>query len=220
MNVLILGATGMVGSDVLAQCLDNDRIESVLSIARRNSRVDHPKLQEIVHNDFLDFTSLEEKLTNIDVVYYCLGVYQAQVSKAQFWEITVDYLEALIRALERTNKKVRFCLFSAQGASTKESSLLRFANAKGRAENVLTASELSEKYVFRPGFIMPGPASKRSPLYTKLFEPIYRLIPIIGIDAPELARVMIDVGLNGHEITVFENKDMRRYRNSDFNASG
>jgi hypothetical protein len=45
----------------------------------------------------------------------------------------------------------------------------------------------------------------------KLFAPVYRLFPMIGIDAPELARVMIDVGMNQHETTIIENKDMREY---------
>ena len=213
MNVLILGATGMVGGEVLAQCLANDEINTVLSIGRRKSGVEHPKLKEIEHSDFLDFTALETELAEVDVCFYCLGVYQAQVSKVQFWEITVDYLEALVRAFERANTNVRFCLFSAQGASTSEKNPIRFAKAKGRAENILLASELAEKYVFRPGFIMPGPESKNATLSAKLFAPLYRLLPIIGIDVPELARVIIDVGMNQHETTVFENRDMRAYGN-------
>ena len=58
----------------------------------------------------------------------------------------MDYLEAAVRAFERANKDVRFCLFSAQGASTSEKSPIRFARAKGRAENILFASSLSERY--------------------------------------------------------------------------
>jgi len=211
MRAAIFGATGMVGGEVLEQCLANYKIKSVLAIGRRKSGVEHSKLKEIEHNDFLDFTTVEDELADVDVCFYCLGVYQAQVSKAQFWEITVDYLEALVHAFERTNKNVRFCLFSAQGASSSEKSPIRFAKAKGRAENILLASELAEKYVFRPGFIMPQPESKNATMSAKLFAPVYRLFPMIGIDAPELARVMIDIGMNQHETTIIENKDMRQY---------
>ena len=211
MKVLILGATGMVGSEVLAQCLANDEIQNVLSIGRRKSGVCHTKLKEIEHDNFLDFSSLETKLAGFDVVFYCLGVYQAKVSKKQFWEVTVDYLEAFILVLERTNKNIRFCLFSAQGASTSEKSPIRFAKAKGRAENILLASGLAEKYLFRPGFIMPGPRSKNATMSAKLFEPFYRLFPMIGIDAPELARVMVDVGMKQHKSTIFENREMRAF---------
>lgn len=211
MKILILGATGMVGGEVLEQSLSNEKIQSVLTIGRRKSGVDHPRLKEVEHNNFLDYSNLGTKLKDVDVCFFCLGVYQAKVSKVQFWEITVNYIAALVSAFERTNKNVRFCLFSAQGASTSERSFIRFAKAKGRAENILLASELAEKYIFRPGFIMPGPQSKNATLSAKLFEPVYRLFPIIGIDAPELARVMIDVGLNAHELTIFENRDLRAF---------
>lgn len=212
MNVLILGATGMVGGELLAHCLAHEKITNVVSAGRRRSGVQHPKLKEIEHRDFLDYSALEATLAQADVCFHCLGVYQAQVSKAEFWRITVDYLEALVRAFERTNKEVRFCLFSAQGASRSERSPLLFARAKGRAETVLLASGLAEKYVFRPGYIMPGPRKRNSTLSMRLFEPIYRLFPRIGIDAPELARVMVDVGVNRHATTVFENRDLRAYR--------
>ncbi len=58
---------------------------------------------------------------------------------------------------------------------------------------------------------MPGPNSENSTLSAKLFQPIYRLFPVIGIDATELARVMIDVGMNQHKSIIFENSDMRAY---------
>jgi nucleoside-diphosphate-sugar epimerase len=214
MKALILGATGMVGSEVLTQCLSHDQLEHVLCVGRRSTDIEHPKLLEIEHGDFLNFSSLSADLENVDVVFYCLGVYQAKVSKKQFWKITVDYLDALVQVLERANNTMRFCLFSAQGASASEKSLIRFAKAKGRAENILLASRLEEKYIFRPGYIMPGPASKNVTISARLFEPIYRLVPVIGIDASELARVMIDVGINRHDMTIFENRDLRGYGNS------
>lgn len=210
-NVLIFGATGMVGSEVLAQCLAEESIDTVLTIGRRTAGVQHAKLREIEHDDFLDFSTLDTELSRMDLCIYCLGVYQAQVSKDQFWEITVAYLSALIDAFERSNRAVRFCLFSAQGASTSEKSPFRFAKAKGRAENILMASALSETHAFRPGFIMPGPSRKNATLSARLFEPIYRLFPGIGIDAPRLARVMIDVGIKGHDKVIFENRDLRAH---------
>jgi hypothetical protein len=50
----------------------------------------------------------------------------------------------LVGVFEQLNKNVRFCLFSAQGASPSEKSFIRFANTKGRAENTLLISNLTE----------------------------------------------------------------------------
>ncbi len=110
-------------------------------------------------------------------------------------------MAALVAAFERANPAVRFCLFSAQGASINEKSPFRFAKAKGRAEKVLTASTIADHFIFRPGYILSA----------KLFAPVYRLFPAIGIDAPALARVMVDVGVDGHTVSVLENRDLRRH---------
>jgi hypothetical protein len=53
MNALIMGATGMVGSEVLKYCLDAAQITNVLVLGRRSTRKTHPKLKEIEHENFL-----------------------------------------------------------------------------------------------------------------------------------------------------------------------
>jgi len=209
MKAIVFGATGMVGSEVLDICLRSDEIESVTTIGRRKTRIEHAKYRDIEHDNFLDYGSIGTNLSEIDICFYCLGVYQAQVSKEKFWEITVDYLAALTKALEQTGPDIRFCLMSAQGASPSERSLMRFANAKGRAEKLLLDSQLAEKFIFRPGYIKPGPKQSNMTLSAKAFEPLYRLFPAIGVDAIDLANAMVEVGLRGHEKTVLENRDLR-----------
>jgi nucleoside-diphosphate-sugar epimerase len=58
MKVVIFGATGMVGKGVLLECLDDARIERVLLVSRHPIDVSHPKLHDIVHQDFFDFVSI------------------------------------------------------------------------------------------------------------------------------------------------------------------
>ena len=55
-NALITGTTGMVGEGVLHECLLHPQVESVVVINRRPSGVTHPKLKEILHTDFFDFS--------------------------------------------------------------------------------------------------------------------------------------------------------------------
>ena len=57
-NVIMTGATGMIGSLVLRQCLERDDVERVTSLVRRPSGVGHAKLREIIHSDFTDFSGL------------------------------------------------------------------------------------------------------------------------------------------------------------------
>jgi N-acetyl-gamma-glutamylphosphate reductase len=52
LKVIITGATGMIGEGVLYECLNHPDIDSVLVITRSSTGYSHPKLTEIIHNDF------------------------------------------------------------------------------------------------------------------------------------------------------------------------
>ena len=74
MNVVLFGASGMVGQGVLLECLDDAGVKRVVSIVRRPTGVTHPKLTEIVHADFFDYTAIEASLRDADACFFCLGV--------------------------------------------------------------------------------------------------------------------------------------------------
>ena len=209
MEAVIFGATGMVGIEVLDQCLAARQISRVVTLGRNTTGLEHEKLQEIEHSDFLDFSAQEHTLATADLCFYCLGVYQTRVSRQKFWQVTVDYLDALIATLEAVNKGITFCLFSTQGAAPKENSPFLFGNVKGRAEKHLGDSALHNQYIFRPGYISPGRKTAISGPGMWLCKPIYKLFPFLGINAVDLAAAMVDVGLNGHANTVLGNGDLR-----------
>ena len=52
-NVIITGASGMVGGIILREALNSSDVAKVTSIVRRSSAQKHPKLQEIVHDDLM-----------------------------------------------------------------------------------------------------------------------------------------------------------------------
>jgi len=52
----------MVGPGVLLECLDSPAVESVLAIGRRTTGRRHPKLTEVTHRDFADFSPVETQL--------------------------------------------------------------------------------------------------------------------------------------------------------------
>ena len=58
MKVVLFGATGMIGSGVLLECLDSPRVSSVIAVSRSLTGRSHPKLREIVHGDFLEFKTI------------------------------------------------------------------------------------------------------------------------------------------------------------------
>ena len=209
MKAIIFGASGMVGSEVLHLCLEQPRIDQVISVVRRPGETQHAKLREVVHHDYLNYATLADELALSDVCFFCIGVYQGAVPAARFWEITYDYVDRLIDVYERVKPDVTFCLFGASGADPSERSPFLFARAKGRAEKRLTDSRLTRKFIFRPGYIHPGRTRPRTQRAAWLSASFYKFFPSVGIDAQDLARVMVNVGLNGHAHSLLRNGEMR-----------
>jgi uncharacterized protein YbjT (DUF2867 family) len=89
-HLAIVGATGMVGGYVLRYALDHPSVGLVTVIGRRRLGISHPKLKEVVHNDFADCSALAKALLDQDAAVFCLGVYTGAVPDAEFHKITVD----------------------------------------------------------------------------------------------------------------------------------
>jgi len=73
-KVIITGATGMVGKGVLLECLDHKSISEVLIIGRNSSGINHPKLEELIHKDFLNLSEVRNSLSVYDACFFCPGV--------------------------------------------------------------------------------------------------------------------------------------------------
>ncbi|MCP5071483.1 MAG: NAD(P)H-binding protein [bacterium] len=160
MNVVIFGATGMVGRGVLLESLDDTRVQRVVVVGRRSLEIDHPKLREIIHRDFENFTEIADDLRGLDACFWCLGVSAAGLDEAKYTTITHDYTLAAARVLQAENPKMRFCFVSGSGADETEQSSMMWARIKGKTENALREVGFSQVVVFRPAFIRAMRGSK------------------------------------------------------------
>jgi len=213
-TVLLTGATGMVGGQVLTLLLDHPDVDTVISVGRRETGVTNGKLREIVRTDFGDFSSLRSALTGIDVCFHCLGVYQGQVTKQDFETITCGYQKALTDTLAVASPQATFVLFGASGADPSGKSRTTFARFKGRAESLLQAAGFPRTYIFRPGYIHATgsrkPAGLAYILARPLFTVLFRLFPAIGITDRDLAGAMVATGMAARaESGVFDNRSIR-----------
>ena len=218
-KVLLTGASGMVGRQVLAHLRANPAVGEIISIGRRQSGVSDDKLREILHTDFLYLAPLATDFANIDVCFHCLAVYQSQVSKKAYFKITCEYQQTLTDALSAASPAATFVLFGAQGART-DGKGMPFARVKGQAENLLEATNFPRKYIFRPGHIQP--TGKRKPpglIYRLLVLPImakkFAKNPVIGVTDSDLAKAMVIVGLEATEKSkIFDNQMIREAADS------
>ena len=137
MKVIITGATGMVGQGVLLECLDHSQITGVLSISRVTTGISHPKLKELLHNDFSDFSSVNEELNGYDACYACMGVSSAGVDESTYTKLTYDFTMVLARAIFALNSDMTYTYVSGQGTDSSEKGRDMWARVKGKTENDL-----------------------------------------------------------------------------------
>src|SRR5687768_6799908 len=74
MKVILFGASGMVGQGVLRECLREPDVTEIVAIVRTPLGRSEPKLREVVHKDFTDFSAIEPAMADADACFFCLGV--------------------------------------------------------------------------------------------------------------------------------------------------
>jgi uncharacterized protein YbjT (DUF2867 family) len=215
-KVILFGATGMVGQGVLQECLESGEVDTILSIGRRPAGRQHPKLREIAHQDFADFSAIEEQLAGFDACFFCLGVSSLGMSAGDYERVTHDFTLSAARTLARRNPKMTFIYVSGTGTDSSEHGSTRWARVKGRTENELFQLPFKAAYAFRPAYIQPlsGIVPKTAwlralygvaaPLY-----PLWRLLfPKFVTTTTQVGRAMIHVAREGAPKRVLENRDI------------
>ena len=120
MKVVLFGATGMIGQGVLRECLLDPQVTEVLVIGRGPSGQAHPKLREVLHQDFMDFSAIEGELSGLDAGFFCLGVTSAGLTEEAYQRITHDMTLAAAQTLSKLNPGMTFAYISGAGADSSE----------------------------------------------------------------------------------------------------
>jgi hypothetical protein len=107
-HAVLFGATGMVGEGVLHMALLNDDVEKILVIGRKPCGVSHPKLQEVLHEDFFDYSSIEERFRGYNACFFCLGVSSLGMKENDYTRITYDLTMSAASSLSRLCPNMTF----------------------------------------------------------------------------------------------------------------
>ncbi|KAL4896992.1 hypothetical protein BDV59DRAFT_82843 [Aspergillus ambiguus] len=229
MKVILAGATGFIGQEVLSQCLAHPSITSIVALCRRELPITHPKLH--VHcmqdQDYLSYSDpqLSASLRGADACIWTLGVTPSRASDEQvFRRVTLEYTSqaakafndaftASIEAIQGASAghKFRFVYFSGGMAERDQSKPLWFNAAyrrvRGQAENVLLEeaaahSTTFESYIMRPGMVLSRQGS--------FIDRVRGLAPSVRVDV--LARAAIDVTVQGHSEKIWENAQIAEWK--------
>lgn len=213
-KVMITGASGMVGEAVMIECLENEAVETVLLINRSALDRQHPKLKEVLHQDWSEFESIREQLAGYDACFHCMGVSSIGMNEADYTKYTYDYTHALVESLYRLTPEMTFNYVSGTGTDRTEAGNTMWARVKGRTENMVFDRGFGDAYAFRPGMILPekGIQSKTSWLNTLLLitRPLYPLFRRMDsiLNSSDLGLAMINTLRFPQKLKVLENKDI------------
>lgn len=169
MRVLLVGATGMVGRELLTQLLAEPKISAVLVLARRALDISHPKLicqdidfEEISQPELTESTFAKLKnLGTVDAYISALGTtMKAAKNRAQFSRVDKDYVLAGAKVALRLGAS-HAVVISAIGASKYSPSF--YSRCKFAMEQQLLLLDFAYITVLRPSLLL-GTRAQHRPL--------------------------------------------------------
>jgi len=151
-TVVIIGSTGLIGSQLLQFLLPDKSFTEVRILVRKPVSLSHPKLTvQIVAFD--NYHDLKEKMGAGHTVFCCVGTTQKKVQGDKAAYRKVDYnipVNAANASLENGFKK--FFLVSSAGADKNSRSF--YLQLKGLVEETISKLEFQNIGFFRPSILL------------------------------------------------------------------
>lgn len=212
MRIILTGATGMVGEGILLECLQLPQVTEILSVSRKPSGINHPKLNEYIVSDFLSIDLDDERLKGYDACFFCAGLSSMGISEEEYRRITYDTTLHFAKALN-PNLQLSFIYVSGGGTDSTEKGRMAWARIKGKTENDLMRLPFKQAFGYRIGFMIASPGQKRVLKYYRYFS---WLVPVLKVVTPNMISTMREVALsmiyaaqNGYPKNVIEVKDIK-----------
>ncbi|HSP16456.1 MAG TPA: NAD(P)H-binding protein [Thermoanaerobaculia bacterium] len=216
MKVVLFGGSGMIGQGVFRECLRDPDVERVVSVVRKETGTRNPKLREVVHGDFSDFSPIEPELAGADACLFTLGVTSAGMSEEDYRRVTYDIAIAAAKTFLRLNPGSTFAFVSGAGTDSTERGRTMWARVKGATENALLAMPFRAAYMFRPAAIQPLHGIRSRTRIYRIFYAILgpvlplmrRLFPQYVTTTEHLGRAMIEAARRGAPKRILESSDI------------
>jgi uncharacterized protein YbjT (DUF2867 family) len=211
-KVIVTGASGMVGEGVAMECLHNPQVSEVLIVGRRSSGLNHPKLKEVLHNDFMNLQPVASHFAGYDACFFCLGVTSIGKKEDEYTKLTYDLTIGAARLMAQYSPQMTFVYVSGAGTDSTEKGKSMWARVKGKTENDLMRLPFKDVYAFRPGMMKPTGGMKNTNPYYKyigwLYPVMRSLMPSGVCTLKEVALAMIHVATKGYPKKIVDVKDM------------
>lgn len=152
-SVALVGATGLVGSQILTTLLSHSSITSVHSLSRRLPTSTSPKLQPLVSSETAEWSTQLSSITPPPSIFFsALGTTRGAAGSFEAQRlIDYDLNLALAKAAKASGVKV-YVLISTGGANPH--SMLGYSKMKGELEEAVKALDFEHTIILRPGLLV------------------------------------------------------------------
>ncbi len=210
MNVIITGATGYVGEGVLLDCLDNPKVDKILSISRRTTGIKHEKLAEWLIQDMMQIDNSGGLLDGYDAVFFCAGITSVGTPDDVYLRIAQ---EIPLHLAEVMPDKANTTFIFITGAGADVNGRQKWQKVKGTTEQRLLQMGFKHAFGYRPAHMTPVKGQKtkqvRMQRLFKFMLPIGRLFGFSNT-LHEVARSMVNVSANGYPTPFMSPRDIRK----------
>jgi uncharacterized protein YbjT (DUF2867 family) len=150
-QAIVLGATGLVGGELLAKLLKTPEYDLVTVFVRKPIP-EQPKLKQIILADFAAMDRHAEAFNGVEDVFCCLGTtIKAAGTRERFRQVDHDY-PLLAANLAKAAGVRRYVLISSMGADA--ASKIFYSRVKGETENAIRALQLPMVSILRPSLLL------------------------------------------------------------------
>jgi uncharacterized protein YbjT (DUF2867 family) len=204
-TALVIGATGLVGNELVHQLLADDRFGAVLVFVRRSMDISHAKLREFIIN--FDEPQSWSHLVKGDVLFSALGttIKKAGSKEAQY-KIDHDYQYKFAYAAAQNQVPVYVLVSSAMASET---SRIFYTRMKGELERDIKTLPFQAIHIMQPGMLQGDrkesrPGEKIGLYVIKLLNKMGIALQQKPVPASVVAKAMINVSFkNDKRISVY-----------------
>ena len=213
MTATLVGATGLIGSYLLQELLNDPYFDSVRILIRRPIDITHPKLEKKIV-DFNDSDSLLVALSNTNVLFCAIGSTMKKVKgdKDAYRKIDFDIPVKLARFCKMTGCE-KFILVSSAGANSK--SMNFYQRLKGETDEAIREAGLKTVHIMRPSLLLGERKEFRlgENIGKVVMTSLSFLIPekYKATQGKDVAKVMVALSKKNEEAYfIHENSEIRR----------
>jgi len=151
-SVAVIGASGLIGGELLSFLMSDHRFERVMVLTRRSLGIVHPKIQECVI-DFHDKEAVRQSLNGTEIIFCTIGTTMKKVKGDLKLYRQIDFDIPLQVALIGKEIGIRqFLLVTAFGADSKSRNF--YLRLKGEVEDAIHSLNLPSFSVFHPSVLL------------------------------------------------------------------